>query len=63
MTNKPPELVIGDPHEQPGLVARIPVGVDPVQIVNFYHYQFWPEKKRIVQNAARIDTETASLLD
>jgi hypothetical protein len=45
MTNRPPELVIGDPHEQPGLVARIPKGVDPVEIVNFYHYQFWPDKK------------------
>jgi hypothetical protein len=45
MTSKPTELVIGDPHDQPGLVDHIPPGVSPVQIVNFYHYPFWPDNK------------------
>jgi hypothetical protein len=45
MTNKIPELVIGDPHQQPGLVDRIPEGVGPKQIVNFYHYSLFPEQK------------------
>jgi hypothetical protein len=45
MTKRPPQLVIGDPHDQRGLVARIPDGVGPVQIVNFYHYHLWPEEK------------------
>ena len=45
MPNHLPELVIGDPHAQSGLVDRIPEGVGPVQIVNFYHYHLWPHEK------------------
>ena len=45
MTNKPPELVIGDPHAQTGLVDHIPAGVGPAQIVNFYHYHLYPQEK------------------
>jgi hypothetical protein len=45
MRNRPPELVIGDPHDQPGLVTDIPEGMGPVQIVNFYHFHLWPEEK------------------
>jgi hypothetical protein len=43
--DKLPELIIGDPHDQPGLVDRIPDGVGPVQIVNFYHYHLYPHEK------------------
>jgi hypothetical protein len=45
MTNHLPELVIGDPHMQTGLVKRIAEGVGPAQIVNFYHYHLWPHEK------------------
>jgi hypothetical protein len=45
MTNKPPELVIGDPHDQSGLVDHIPQGLGPLQIANFYHYHLWPQEK------------------
>src|SRR5947208_2638944 len=45
MTNRPRELVIGDPHDQPNLVDSIPKGVGPIQIANFYHYGLWPQEK------------------
>lgn len=39
------ELVIGEPHDQPGLVAHIPKGRRPIQVINFYHFKHWPRKK------------------
>ena len=45
MADKPRELVIGDPHDQPGLVAHIPDGVSPVRVMNYYHFRLWPKEK------------------
>jgi hypothetical protein len=45
MTTGPTELVIGDPHDQAGLIDHIPEGVAPVRILNFYHYDLYPEQK------------------
>lgn len=45
MTVNPPELVIGDPHAQSGLVDKIAPGANPVRIVNFYHFSGWPNEK------------------
>jgi hypothetical protein len=42
MTSK---LVIGDPHDQRGLVDHIPPGAALVGIVNFYHYSLYPQEK------------------
>jgi hypothetical protein len=56
MTNRPPKLVIGDPHDQPGLVSRIPEGVGPVQIINFYHHPLWPQEKGLLREMRRAPT-------
>ena len=45
MIDKPTQLVISDPHDQPGLIDHIPPGVGPKQIINFYHYYLYPEEK------------------
>lgn len=39
------ELVIGEPHDQPGLVAHIPKDRLPIQVINFYHFKHWPREK------------------
>ncbi|MFA6267721.1 MAG: hypothetical protein WC670_18640 [Pseudolabrys sp.] len=39
------ELVIGEPHHQPGLVAHIPKDRFPIQVINFYHFKDWPREK------------------
>jgi hypothetical protein len=44
-SDKPRELVIGDPHAQPGLVAHITNSVGPVRVINFYHFHLWPKEK------------------
>jgi hypothetical protein len=45
MADRPRELVIGDPHDQAGLVAHIPDGTRPVRVMNYYHFHLWPKEK------------------
>jgi len=43
--DEPRELVIGDPHAQPGLIPHISDTVAPTRVINFYHFHLWPKQK------------------